>query len=219
MNKIVYFILFNLLLLFSNNIFASDIIYNTESNIQKAVLVEWYISRNKDKINAFVKKYYILNNSSIQNNINELDESIIALKKIQNKDIEKQKADDILQAVMNRIKNVNESLKKQLEIEKNLFEKNLKIKKDSFSKLWFILAEKIKNINLKTTKNIFKNKSSLSVKELKIKQNLVRLNIESQKLKNFWNVNFKSEKEIKDSFVRILQNIKREINFMKQNLN
>jgi hypothetical protein len=36
---------------------------------------------------------------------------------------------------MNRIKNVNESLKKQLEIEKNLFEKNLKIKKDSFSRL------------------------------------------------------------------------------------
>lgn len=219
MKKIVCFILFNLLFLFSSNIFALEIEYNTQYNIQKAVLVEDYISRNKDKINAFIKKYYILNNSSIQNNINELDESIIALRKIQNTDIEKQKAEDVLKAVMDRIKDVNENLKKQLEIEKNLFEKNLKTKRDAFSKLWLILAEKITYINTKTAKNIFKNNSSLSSKELKIKQNLVRLNIENQKLKNFWNVNFKSEKEIKDSFIRILQNIKREINSMKQTLN
>ena len=46
----------------------------------------------------------------------------------------------------------------------------------------------------------------------------MRLNKESKKLKYFWKINFKSEKEIKDSFVRILKNIKREIKIMKNTL-
>jgi hypothetical protein len=44
------------------------------------------------------------------------------------------------------------------------------------------------------------------------------LNNESKKLKYFWNINFKSEKEIKDSFVRILNNIKREVSLMNSSL-
>jgi hypothetical protein len=135
MNKIVYFILFSLLFLFSSNIYASLIIYNTEYNVQKAILVEDYISRHKDKINDFIKKYYIANNPSLEKDINELEESILALKKIQNTSIEKQQAEEILEAVINRIKDVNESLKFKLEAEKSIFEKNLQTKKNTFSKL------------------------------------------------------------------------------------
>lgn len=216
MNKIIYIILFTILFLFSGNVFAVDVEYNTESNIKKAILVEDYISRHKGKIDDFIKKYEIFNNTSLLKDINELDESIAALKKIQNTNIEKQKAEEIILAVIDRIKKVNESLKVQLEIEKALFEKNLQTKKEAFSKLWIKMADKINSINLKIAQNVFKNKTVLSLKESKIKQNLIVLNWESLKLKNFWSIDFKSEWEIRDSFVRILQNIKREINSMNE---
>jgi hypothetical protein len=55
----------------------------------------------------------------------------------------------------------------------------------------------------------------LTQKELNLKENLIQLNKESQKLRNLKYIDFKSENEIKDSFIRILKNIKREIDLMK----
>jgi len=218
MKKIVYSILFTLLFLFSSNVFSAEIEYNTESNIKKAILVEDYIVRHKSKIENFIKKYNIVNNSNIDNDIRELNESLSALQKIQNNDIKKEIAENIMKAVLVRIKNVNESLKVKFKKEKEKIEYNLNTKKTLYSKFWIKLSDKINDINLKIATKIFKNKTILSTKELKIKQNLIKLNKESKKLRNFWNISFKSEKEIKDSFIRILKNIKREIGLMKDTI-
>jgi hypothetical protein len=48
-----------------------------------------------------------------------------------------------------------------------------------------MISGKIDSINLKIAKNIFTNKNILSEKESKIKENLIKLNKESLKLKNF----------------------------------
>jgi predicted RND superfamily exporter protein len=135
MNKIIYLILFMMLFLFSSNIFALEVEYNTESNVKKAILVEDYILRHKEKIEDFIVKYNIVNNKELTKDIKELNESIEALKKIQNTDIEKQKAEEVLQAILVRIKNVNESLKIKLKIEKEDFENKLNSKKLIYSKL------------------------------------------------------------------------------------
>jgi hypothetical protein len=181
-------------------------------------LVEDYIVRHKWKVEEFIDKYNITNNWSLNNDIIELEESIEALKKIQNTDIHKEAAEEIIQAVIKRIKRVNENLKIKLKEEKLRFEKELNTKKNTYSKLWIKLSDKIDSINLKVAKNIFKDKTILSLKESKIKQNLINLNKESLKLRNFWNFVFTSEKEIKDSFIRILKNIKREVASMKEQL-
>lgn len=219
MNKIIYFILFTLLFLSTSNVNAISIERNTESNIKKAILVEDYLIRHKNNIDDFITKYNISNNSNLSKELSVIDESILILKKVQNTNIEKIKAEEIIDTVLNRIKDVNESLKIQLEVEKDLFQKKISKKKDAFSKLWIMISSKIDSINLKIAKNIFTNKGVLSEKESKIKENLIKLNRESLKLKNFWNIVFSSEKEIKDSFVRILQNIKVEITSMNKALN
>lgn len=218
MKKIVYYILFSVLILLPSNIFAY-IEYNTDSNIKKAVLIEDYIYKHKEKIDDFIKNYWITNNSSIKKNLNWLNESIEALQKIQTTQITKQQADNVLNAVLDRIKIINDDLKQQLEIEKSLFEKRLNEKKSSYTQLWLVLWKKIDAINYKIAQNIFKNKTHLTVKENRIKEILISLNKESLKLKNFWKINFNSEKEVKDTFIIILQNIKRQINQIKQNLN
>lgn len=216
MKKVVYFILLFAIFIFSNNVFAESKVYNTENNIQKAILIEDYISRHKVNILEFINKYNISNNDKLNNDIWVLKESIDALKKIQNKEIEKKQAEEVLQAVIKRIKVVNESLKVQLKVEKEKYEKKIESKKLAFSRLWKQIWAKIDNINKKIAQNIFKDKKVLSLKESQIKNILIKLNKESLKLKNFWSISFKSEKEIKESFVRILRNIKREINLMKE---
>lgn len=218
MKKIVYSILFTTFFLFSSNVFAWKIEYNTESNIKKAILVENYIVKHKSKIGDFIKKYNISSSTLLENDINELNESIEALKQIQNTDIEKVIAEEVMQAIILRVKNVNDSLKTKLKAKKEEFEKKLKKKKEIYSRLWVKLSDKIDNINIKIATNIFKDKKVLSLKESKIKLNLIKLNKESLKLRNFWNIHFKSEKEIKDSFIRILKNIKREIWLMKETI-
>ncbi len=215
MKKIVYFILFTLFFIFSTNIYASEIEYNTESNIKKAILVENYIKNHKSKIEKFILKYDIKNEPLLEKDIKELNELIQVLQKIQNTNIKKIKSDEIIKTVLIRIKELNKRLKLKLKSEKNKYEYNLKRKKELYSKLWIQLSYKINNINLKVAKNIFKDKINLSKKELKIKDYLIKLDKESKKLKKIWSINFKSEKEIRDSFVRILNNIKREVNSMK----
>ena len=215
MRKIVYFLLISLIISVSNIVNAEN---NQDNTIKKAILVESYIKKHKEKIEKFIEKYDIKNKEYIKNDIKELNESILALNKIKNSEINKQKSEEIIQAIIKRIKSINNNLKEKLSIEKILFEKNLKRKKKIYSILWNKLSNKIDEINIKIIKSIFSNTKISNQNKEKIKNNLIKLNKESKKLKYFWKINFKSEKEIKDSFVRILKNIKREVKLMKKSL-
>ena len=215
MKKIIYFLLFSLVISISNTVYASK---NQDNIIKKAVLVENYIKKHKEKIEKFIDKYDIKDSKYIKNNIKELNESILALNKIKNSQISNEKSEEIIKTILKRIKYINENLKEKLIIEQQLFEKKLKRKKEIYSRLWDKLSNKIDQINIKIIKSIYSNNKISNEKKEKIKNNLMRLNKESKKLKYFWKINFKSEKEIKDSFVRILKNIKREIKIMKNTL-
>lgn len=216
MKKIVYFIILSLVIFSSKAAYADE--YNQENTIQKAILIEDYIKKHKIRIEEFIEKYEISDTSYLQNDIKVLDESIKALNKIKNSEIKNEKSEEIIQAILKRIKLINEELKEKLNYEKLNFEKRLKTKKDIYSSLWVKISKKIDEVNIKIAKNLFKDTQVLSLKESRVKEHLIKLNNESKKLKYFWNINFKSEKEIKDSFVRILNNIKREVSLMNSSL-
>ncbi len=217
MKKIIYFIIFMFVLGTSTLVQASEDSQN--NSIKKAILIETYIKKHKTRIEQFIKKYNIKDLSYLEDDIKELNESIKALNKIKTSEIPINDSDEIIKAILKRIKSVNENLKKQLSIEKNKFENNLKKKKYIYSKLWIKISNKIDNINIKIVKTILIKNKTTKLKESNIRNHLIKLNKESKKLKYFWKINFKSEKEIKDSFVRILNNIKREVNLMKKTLN
>ena len=217
MKKIVYFMVFILSIVSSTNVLAGEY-NNTENTITKANLIESYIQKHKLRIENFINKYNIKDTSHLQDSIKELNESIVALNKIKNGEIDPNKSEEIINAIIKRIKYINEDLKRKLNTEKIAFEKTLKKKKYIYSNLWKKISEKIDDINIKIAKKILTKDKILSEEELKVKEHLIKLNKESKKLKYFWNINFKSEKEIKDSFVRILNNIKREVNEMKKSL-
>ena len=216
MKKIVSIILFTIIIITSNNNTLAE--YNQENTISKAILVETYITKHKKRIQNFIEKYWITNSKILENDIKELDESIIALNKIKNWEINSSQSEDVINAIVKRIKYINENLKEKLNKEKLKFQFNLRKKKNTYSKLWIKISEKIDEINIKIAKAIIKLDKTNTLKESIIREHLIKLNKESKKLKYFWNIDFKSEKEIKDSFVRILNNIKREVNEMKKSL-
>ncbi len=216
MKKIVSIILFTLFIIQINNTVFSE--YNQDNTISKAILVETYIIKHKERIKNFIKKYKIQNSKTLENDIKELDESIIALNKIKNWETNSSQSEDIINAIIKRIKIINEDLKINLNNQKLSFEYNLKKKKSTYSLLWLKISEKIDAINIKIAKALLKTENADMLEWNEIKEHLIKLNKESKKLKYFWNIDFKSEKEIKDSFVRILNNIKREVNEMKKSL-
>ncbi len=216
MKKIITLILFTSIILSNiNNLYAE---YNQDNTISKAILVETYVKKHIIRINEFIEKYNIKNSQYLENDIKELKESIVALEKIKRSEINSQKSEDIINAIVKRIKVINENLKANLNKEKLIFQFNLKKKKITYTKLWIKISKKIDAINIKIAKTIIKIDKTDVLKESRMRKHLIRLNKESKKLKSFWNINFKSEKEIKDSFVRILNNIKREVNKMKESL-
>lgn len=218
MKKIIKLILSIFLILIYNNSYTEEIEYNTEINIKKAVLIENYITRHKEKIEIFINKYDIKNNLDINNDLEIINNSIIALKKIQNTKIKKDFAEKVINIILDNIKIVNDNLKEKLEIERKKYEKRLDEKKKIYSNLWKVLSNKINEINIKVAKNIINNNNLGEIKN-EIKNNLIKLNNESLKLKNFWYLDYKSEIEIKKSFISILKNIRKEINIMNKLLN
>jgi len=133
MKKIVYFIILNLIIFSSRAVYAEE--YNQENTIQKVILIEDYIKKHKIRIEEFIEKYEILDTNYLKNDIKVLDESITALNKIKNSEVKNEKSEEIIQAILKRIKVINEELKKKLNYEKLNFEKRLKTKKNIYSKL------------------------------------------------------------------------------------
>ena len=62
------------------------------------------------------------------------------------------------------------------------------------------------------------NKEILNSKESILKENLNRIAEISRELKDFWEINFNSEKEIKTYFKNIIQDIRRELLKLKENI-
>ncbi len=217
MKKIIFNILFIILFLLPSIAFSNNQ-YNTESNVKKAILVEDYIVKHKEKIKWFIIKYNLSSNNNLNNDLKKLNEAIEALQKIQNTNIEKSIAESVLKSVLVRIRNINYSLKEELKKGKIEHQRNIDKKQAIYSTLWVKIADKIDSINLKIASKIFKNKDVLSLRESNIKKNLIKLNNESKKLRYFSYYSFSSEQEIKKAFVKILQNIKNEVNVMKSTL-
>lgn len=218
MKKIIWIII-SIFYLSITNTYSNNIEYNTESNIQKAILIEDYVIKHKERINKIIENYEIKWNSSLNDDLEILNESINELRKAENINIEKEKAENIMKNVLEKIKKVNDSLKEKLKIEKEKYEKRILLKKQAYAELWKKIAYKINNINLMIAKKITNKDEDLTSNELKLKNNLINLNRENQKLMNFWNLEFNSEKEIKETFIQILRNIKTEVILMKKTIN
>ena len=115
---------------------------------------------------------------------------------------------------MKKLRKINDELKNLLKEKKELFEEQLKNKALSYSKLWKKVSLWLNNL-IKKIAIITKNKNIEKSKKKQILVHLRKLELYSNNLKNFINIEFSNEKELKVWFIEILKNIKIEMIWIK----
>ena len=192
---------------------------NSNEQIQKAELIYTYILEINDQIDLFKEKYSINPSENLKKEIRELNHMSYILKSIQTGEIDESTWKEAIPLVIERLKKSKNNIKNILQNEKNSFERNLKKKKEGFSKLWEKVSKQLDEIIRQIFRVMKKRgfgKDGIWEREEKIMKSINVLFKENIKLQRFWKQEFHSEKEMKVKFLRILKNIKREMLILKK---
>lgn len=183
--------------------------------ILRAELIQKYIVQHKENIQNFIDEYSIKNNISLDRKLQELNTFSILIYKIQTGQISWSDAKKSINQILTGIKRINEEFKWLLKKEKEIFETKLAKRKVLYSRIGLQLSKKLDQINIQIAKKVLDWKTNLTDREKQLRVHMIRLNNESKKLQNINNIPFKSEQEIKQAFIRILKNIRREMLWIK----
>ena len=192
--------------------------YVWKSNIEKTILMWKYLNWHRENIINFANKYELLDDQDINKYIEKIDFLIDSLNKIQSNNFDKDREDLLISTILNEIKKTNEQLKVVLIIKKNNFEKDIKVKKEMYSKIANKLSIKILEIHNLLYNDELKNKKILSENEVRLKNALNKIENLSKRLKYFSYIEFEKPSQIKDEFLYILKQIKEQINIIKKTM-
>ncbi len=223
MKKIIFYIFFLTILLFTEKVGAisyyddfnlnlNPTVSNTENNINWARLIEKYLSNLKNELEIFNTKYDIKWDKETGDFFKKIDKMILSLRKIQTISIEKNIAEDIMRSIINELKTLNPKIKSYLKNKKILIEIETNKVKNNYSNYSEKLSKSLNIFTNDLTKKLNKSENKNIETILEHIKNLER---ENKKLLNFKNISFNNPSEIKSSFMRILNNIKKEINEIK----
>ncbi len=214
MNKIIIFII-TFVLILANKVFAvsydakniklsqNPTIQNTQENINSSKLIEKYLLKLKNNINSFNDKYNIKDDKEIKKFMDKLDKMIFSLRKIQTISIEKNIFETVLKDIIDDLKTLNIEIKSYLKEKRRLVELETKNTKNNYIDLCNKLSSKLSIFISEISSKEIKNNA-------KIKVHIENLEKENKKLVNFKSIIFQNSEQVKSSFLRILNNIKKE---------
>jgi hypothetical protein len=219
MKKLVKILLILLWILYFNT--AHMILedpYDWKSNIEKTILMWKYLTWHRENIINFAVKYELEDDADIKKYVDRIDYLVDSLNRIQNNNLDKDREDLLISTILNEIKKINEQLKVVLIVKKTGFEKDLKIKKELYSKIAYKLSFKILEIHNMLYSKELQEKKILSESEIKLKNALKQIETLSKKLKYFSYIEFEKPSYVKEEFLRILKQIKEQISIIKKNM-
>lgn len=217
MKKIIFFIILLILSFGINNeVWANKTSWSIIQSItiKKINLIEKYIIEHKRKIELFAKKYNVINDKELNSHLRDLSDIIKILWKLKTWNYNKVDINEVILKIVKKLRKINDELKNLLKEKKELFEEQLKNKALSYSKLWKKVSLWLNNL-IKKIAIITKNKNIEKSKKKQILVHLRKLELYSNNLKNFINIEFSNEKELKVWFIEILKNIKIEMIWIK----
>lgn len=224
MKKNLLFTIICLFILSANSVFAlkySDAILIeagksnvSQQHISEAKLLRTYLSRYKQDIN----KMYIKNTNEVsgfmQNTNLILDDMLYALNLILTKAVDPTTVESHMLEIVKDIKIINVRMKEYLKEEQKIFQQKLEQKKQNYITSWNRLSLILDTLESRLTSVLIKRKE-LSNNEKVIVKSLVRIRKENEKIKNFQNITFISEAEMKLYFKNIIIVLKKEILILK----
>lgn len=197
--KIIIFFISFFTFLWINISFA----WNEEEQLE---MIERYINTQKKNIKSVIKKYNIKDEVLEQKRKN-LEELQIIIEKIKDSEANKEQKEEIIKFLTKNLKNLNSEIKEILRYHKEEFEKNLRKIQEPYNILW-------KKISLLIDKIIvILEKKNLNNKNNSLKEKLKNI---SKLFKNFKDLKFSSEEEIKTNFKKIINETKITISELKK---
>ncbi len=212
MKKIIGAFLFIIFLLNVN--WTTALVYEDnvkiDSNFSEFWLLEEYLKNHKNKILWFQEKYQIYDNQKINFLVYQIED----LEKIAGNIYKNKKIDYdrklVWDQIVKKLKNINIQLKEILTYEKYKFEQNLNKKHKAYSQIWEEIWSSIyKKINQQI--EIIKKSDLTTQNKLKIVIHLRNLEKNALYLKNFKNKNFTNQEDMKKSFTKVFQEIKKDL--------
>lgn len=194
----------------SINLENNPIIKNTEKNISQASAIENEVVDFRKKLILIQKKYKLENDNIIKKSIEDLYEIIYILRKIQTTKINKNTANYVIKVVINDLKNINIVTKSYL--------KNIKLKlnksKEKYNKISIRLNKTLNKITLSFIK-YYQKKENITKKDKKIIKIVQEIYSKSLKLKEFKNIIFYNEEDMRQYLVKILKDLKKDFRKIK----
>lgn len=194
----------------SINLENNPIIKNTEKNINQASAIENEVVDFRKKLILIQKKYKLENDNIIKKSIEDLYKIIYILRKIQTTKINKNTANYVIKVVINDLKNINIVTKSYL--------KNIKLKlnksKEKYNKISIRLNKTLNKITLSFIK-YYQKKENITKKDKKIIKIVQEIYSKSLKLKEFKNIIFYNEEDMRQYLVKILKDLKKDFRKIK----
>ena len=187
-----------------------------ENEIDKLELIERYIVNYKKNISLVVAKYEIKDNKDIKDTTDSLNFLLEIISKVKDSNMSEQEKERVVKFLTKNLKEINWKSKETLKKWKEDFDKKVKQIQESYSKLLLKISWQL-DFFIQKIHKLKLNKEILNSKESILKENLNRIAEISRELKDFWEINFNSEKEIKTYFKNIIQDIRRELLKLKEN--
>ena len=188
-----------------------------ENEIDKLELIERYIVNYKKNISLVVAKYEIKDNKDIKDTTDSLNFLLEIISKVKDSNMSEQEKERVVKFLTKNLKEINWKSKETLKKWKEDFDKKVKQIQESYSKLWLKISWQL-DFFIQKIHKLKLNKQILNSKESILKENLNRIVEISRELKDFWEISFNSEKEIKTYFKNIIQDIRRELLKLKENI-
>lgn len=198
-----YITIFILLLSFNTSFWEEE--YESYENLE---LIENYLIKHKNNIEKIVNQYELENNKSISWQIWKIDYLIQSIEKIKNSNINENNKDKARKTIINEIKDINIELKNTLKKEINKYNSDMDKTISTYHEIWVKLSKKIDTIYLKFYNSELENKKVLTISESKLKNSIKNLSKISKKLNEFDKIKFTKKEEIKESFIRLLKELR-----------
>lgn len=208
MKKIVYIIASIWLLLLNQVSFALD----TQAQ-KEAELLKSYILRYTQNIQTKREQLHINNNTFLNSKLEILLQFKIELENLQWSDSSYENAEQQMKKIVENLKVLNTDVKSYFEKEEYLYHYNLELSKKSYSLAAQKLSHIIDNFIDKLSTSFLEEKN-LSAKQKKIVKELVKMQENSQKLKDFQYMNFDSWEEMKQYLRDIIDNLRENMNYI-----
>lgn len=213
MNKLLKYIIFILWILSFNTWLA----YESYEDYKSIELIWAYLENHKTNIEKIINQYELEDDKQIKNEIEKINYLLESIDKIKKSNIDEEKNDKIVQTIINEIKTINNNLKSYLINKIEKYNKDMEKDINLYHSIWIKLAVKLDLLYEKFYNNDLDNKKILTVSESKLKNSVNNLNKISKKLKNFDQIKFTKKEEIKESFLRLLKELKDDIKIIKTN--